>query len=158
MLRRGVHLETLTLGWVSIGAVTLLIAAATADSPALTGFGLLLLIEAVASSAAIAALRGKDWNHPGRVRRPVGYGYLALVMVVLTQSTWVLTGTLSRWSRSAAETRIKSLGGRIADSVTKKTTHVLVGEAPGSKLARAQQLGIPILDEEAFEKEAGAPS
>ena len=76
----------------------------------------------------------------------------------LTGTTWVLTGTLSRWSRSAAETRIKSLGGRIADSVTKKTTHVVVGEAPGSKLARAQQLGIPILDEEAFEKEAGAPS
>ena len=76
----------------------------------------------------------------------------------LSGTTWVLTGTLSRWSRSAAETRIKFLGGRIADSVTKKTTHVVVGEAPGSKLARAQQLGIPILDEEAFEKDAGAPS
>lgn len=73
----------------------------------------------------------------------------------LTATTWVLTGTLAQWSRSAAEARIKSLGGRIADSVTKKTTHVVVGEAPGSKLARAQQLGVPILDEAQFEAEVG---
>ncbi len=71
----------------------------------------------------------------------------------LLGTTWVLTGSLARWPRSQAEARIKALGGKISDSVTKKTTHVVVGEAPGSKLARAQQLGIPILDEEAFQKE-----
>jgi DNA ligase (NAD+) len=75
----------------------------------------------------------------------------------LTGSFWVLTGSLSRWPRSAAESRIKSLGGRIADSVTKKTTHLLLGEAPGSKLTRAQQLGVPILDEAQFEELVGEP-
>ena len=71
----------------------------------------------------------------------------------LTGTIWVLTGSLARWPRSQAEARIKELGGRVADAVTKKTTHVLVGDAPGSKLARAQQLGVPIFDEAAFEKE-----
>jgi DNA ligase (NAD+) len=71
----------------------------------------------------------------------------------LTGTIWVLTGSLARWPRSQAEARIKELGGRVADAVTKKTTHVVVGETPGSKLARAQQLGVPILDEAAFEKE-----
>lgn len=76
----------------------------------------------------------------------------------LTGTQWVLTGTLSRWPRAAAEARIKSLGGRVADAVTKKTTHLLVGEAPGSKLARAQQLGVPILDETQFEELVGGPN
>ena len=49
-------------------------------------------------------------------------------------------------------TFLKALGGAVGDNVTKKTTHVVVGEEPGSKLRRAQQLGIPILDEAAFEK------
>ena len=69
----------------------------------------------------------------------------------LAGTTWVLTGTLARSPRSQAEARIKALGGRVADSVTKRTTHVVVGDAPGSKLARAQQLGVPILDEAQFE-------
>lgn len=70
----------------------------------------------------------------------------------LAGTTWVITGTLGRWSRLGAGERIKALGGSVTDSVSKKTSYVVVGADPGSKLARAQQLGIPILDEGAFEQ------
>jgi DNA ligase (NAD+) len=73
----------------------------------------------------------------------------------LAGTQWVITGTLERWSRLKAEARIKELGGRVADSVTKKTTHLVVGENPGSKLRRAQQLGVPVLDEAEFERIVG---
>ena len=64
--------------------------------------------------------------------------------------TFVVTGTLSAFSRSEAEGRIKGLGGKVTSSVTKKTSYVVVGESPGSKVANAEKLGTPILDEEGF--------
>ena len=64
--------------------------------------------------------------------------------------TFVVTGTLSALSRSEAEGRIKGLGGKVTSSVTKKTSYVVVGESPGSKVAAAEKLGIPVLDEDAF--------
>jgi len=64
----------------------------------------------------------------------------------------VVTGTLERLSREAAEEAIIARGGKSPGSVSKKTTAVVVGDAPGAaKLAKAQELGIPILDEAAFE-------
>ena len=64
--------------------------------------------------------------------------------------TFVVTGTLSALSRGEAESRIKALGGKVTSAVTKKTSYVVVGESPGSKAAKAGQLEIPVLDEEAF--------
>ena len=64
--------------------------------------------------------------------------------------TLVVTGTLPTLSRRDAEALIERMGGRAAGSVSKKTDYVLAGEAAGSKLDRAQALGIPILDEAAF--------
>ena len=64
---------------------------------------------------------------------------------------FVVTGTLSALSRSEAEARIKRMGGKVTSSVTRKTNYVVVGESPGSKAARAEQLGINILDEEGFQ-------
>jgi DNA ligase (NAD+) len=64
----------------------------------------------------------------------------------LTGKQFVITGTLSE-PRSQFESRIRNLGGEVADSVTKKTTYVAVGDNPGSKLAKAQKLGIEIIDE-----------
>ena len=65
--------------------------------------------------------------------------------------TFVLTGTLSKYSRDEATAIIESFGGKASSSVSKKTGYVLAGENPGSKLAKAQGLGIPILSEEDFE-------
>ena len=64
----------------------------------------------------------------------------------------VVTGTLERWSRETAEEAIKAHGGKAPGSVSKKTTAVVVGEGPGAaKLTKATDLGVPILDEAAFE-------
>lgn len=65
----------------------------------------------------------------------------------LVGKTFVVTGTLSRFSRSEAESRIKDLGGKITSSVTKNTDYLVVGESPGSKLAAAERLGTQVLDE-----------
>lgn len=67
----------------------------------------------------------------------------------LQGTTWVLTGTLSISREEAAET-IRRLGGKVTGSVSKKTTHLLAGEEAGSKLDKARELGIPIIDEAAF--------
>jgi len=76
----------------------------------------------------------------------------------LAGKTFVVTGTLSGFSRSESESRIKDLGGKVTSSVTKNTDYVVVGESPGSKLAAAEKLGTPILDEEKFvELLAGPP-
>ena len=64
----------------------------------------------------------------------------------------VLTGTLSRYKRSEAQKLIEERGGECQSSVTAKTTLVLAGEAAGSKLEKAQKLGIKIIDENAFEQ------
>jgi DNA ligase (NAD+) len=68
----------------------------------------------------------------------------------LAGKTFVVTGTLSGFSRSESESRIKDLGGKVTSSVTKNTDYVVVGESPGSKLAAAEKLGTHILDEEKF--------
>ncbi|HWP42829.1 MAG TPA: BRCT domain-containing protein, partial [Blastocatellia bacterium] len=60
---------------------------------------------------------------------------------------FVLTGRLAGFTRDEARQMIEQLGGRVTGSVTKKTDYVVVGEDPGSKLDRAQELGIKVLDE-----------
>ncbi len=64
--------------------------------------------------------------------------------------TFVLTGTLPTMSRDEAATLIKAQGGKVAGSVSKKTDYVVAGEAAGSKLTKAQELGIRIIDESAL--------
>jgi DNA ligase (NAD+) len=78
------------------------------------------------------------------------------VRLPLEGLTFVVTGTLAGFSREQAKDFIQSQGGKIVDSVSKKTSYLVVGEAPGSKLSRAQELGIPILDEEELRRLAGA--
>ncbi len=65
--------------------------------------------------------------------------------------TFVLTGTLSRYTRDQASAIIESFGGKTSSSVSKKTDYVLAGEAAGSKLTKAQSLGVAVISEEEFE-------
>ncbi|HXU48629.1 MAG TPA: NAD-dependent DNA ligase LigA [Candidatus Binatia bacterium] len=66
--------------------------------------------------------------------------------------TFVFTGTLANRTREAAEAIVVSQGGKVASSVSKKTSYVVVGSDPGSKFDKAKALGVPILDEAGFEK------
>jgi DNA ligase (NAD+) len=68
----------------------------------------------------------------------------------LSGLSFVITGRLEGLSRDAAESLVKRCGGAASSSVTKKTNYLIVGAEPGSKLAKAEKLGTPILDEEQF--------
>lgn len=81
----------------------------------------------------------------------------------LAGQTWVLTGSLDSMTRDEGKARLQALGAKVAGSVSKKTAGVVAGEAAGSKLEKAMQLGLTVLDEAAFvarlaEWEAGTDS
>jgi DNA ligase (NAD+) len=103
----------------------------------------------IASQLATAALRelierlrsaGLRFEEEGP---PAGEGPLA-------GRTFVITGTLPTLTREQASERIALAGGRVASSVSKKTDYLLAGDSPGSKLEKAQRLGVPLLDEAGF--------
>ena len=66
--------------------------------------------------------------------------------------TFVLTGTLERRTREQAGEELKAYGAKVSGSVSKKTSYVVAGEAAGSKLTRARELGVPVLDENALDE------
>ena len=75
----------------------------------------------------------------------------------LTGNTYVVTGTLEAFSREQAASALEALGAKVTNSVSKKTTGLVVGEEPGnSKLTKAQREGVPLLDEAALLKLLGA--
>ncbi|MGC8976512.1 MAG: NAD-dependent DNA ligase LigA [Candidatus Ratteibacteria bacterium] len=71
---------------------------------------------------------------------------------ILSGLTFVITGTLKNYSRDEIQNYIKKLGGRVTNSVSKNTDYLICGSQPGSKLQKAQQLGIKIISEEEFEE------
>ena len=93
-------------------------------------------------------LRNAGLNRDSALYRPAD----APVTGPLVGKTVVLTGTLPTLSREAATAQIEALGGRVTSSVSKKTDFVLAGEEAGSKLEKAQKLGLQILDESSFLK------
>ncbi|MBA2489178.1 MAG: NAD-dependent DNA ligase LigA, partial [Chloroflexi bacterium] len=68
----------------------------------------------------------------------------------LTGMTVVVTGTLEGFDRQAAEDAIRDAGGKPGGSISRKTSYLVAGENAGSKLAKAQELGVPVLDEQGF--------
>jgi DNA ligase (NAD+) len=68
----------------------------------------------------------------------------------LSGQTWVITGTLDGMSRDEAQAALERLGAKVSGSVSKKTTKLLAGRDAGSKLEKAQALGVPVVDEAAF--------
>jgi DNA ligase (NAD+) len=76
----------------------------------------------------------------------------APISAKFTGKTFVFTGTLANRTREAAEALVAAHGGKAGGSVSKKTSYVVVGADPGSKLAKAQSLGVSVLDESQFEK------
>ena len=65
----------------------------------------------------------------------------------LTLLTFVITGTLPTMSRAEAKSLIEANGGRVTGSISKNTDYLLAGEKAGSKLSKAEALGVPVLDE-----------
>ncbi|MCI0900873.1 MAG: NAD-dependent DNA ligase LigA, partial [Chloroflexi bacterium] len=100
--------------------------------------------QAAASKTVIEKLRAAGVTLKQEPRQ------VSAVGLPLTGRTFVVTGTLSGFSRSESESRIKALGAKVTSSVTRNTDYLVVGESPGSKLAAAERLGTAILDETAF--------
>jgi DNA ligase (NAD+) len=70
----------------------------------------------------------------------------------LSGQSYVVTGTLEDYTREEAKAALEALGAKVGDSVSKKTSGLITGEGPGSKLAKAQKAGVPVLDEQAFKQ------
>ena len=68
----------------------------------------------------------------------------------LTGTQYVITGTLEGWTREEAKAALEALGAKVTDSVSKKTSGVVVGESPGLKAQKAEKLGVPVLSEADF--------
>jgi DNA ligase (NAD+) len=81
----------------------------------------------------------------------------AMARAEMTGKTFVLTGTLPALTREAAQEAIVQQGGKVSGSVSKKTSYVVAGADPGSKLKKAEALGIAVLDEQAFLKLLNLP-
>ena len=92
-------------------------------------------------------------RHQIRLLREAGVSFESRESVVDSRfagKTFVLTGALQRYTRDEASAIIESFGGKASGSVSKKTSYVLAGENAGSKLAKAQELGIPVISEDDF--------
>lgn len=117
----------------------------------------LMEIEGIGDKVAEAVVEFfQDDHHLSEIKSMLEHGVKPTKPQVQTShlyfgKTFVLTGTLEKFSRDEAESLIKERGGKIGSSVSKKTDYLLLGASPGSKYDKAKKLGVPILSEEEFE-------
>jgi DNA ligase (NAD+) len=120
----------------------------------------LLKIEGVGEKVASAIVEHfQDPYHKNELDRLLRYGVKPREIKIqriaghlFEGKIFVLTGTLHKYKRSEAASLIKERGGRVTDSVSKKTSYLVVGEDPGSKLDKARELGVQVLTEMEFEQ------
>jgi DNA ligase (NAD+) len=98
------------------------------------------------NQVVVDKLRAAGVNLEGP-KRPAGDTAVALPLAGMTV---VLTGGLSGYTRDEAQAAVEERGGKVTSSVSRKTNYVVAGDGPGSKLDKAKELGVPVLDEEAF--------
>jgi DNA ligase (NAD+) len=96
--------------------------------------------------------RGVRWEEREVRQQSATAGVARLSAVGIAGRTFVLTGTLPTLTREEATQRIEAEGGKVSDSVSKKTDYVVAGDEPGSKYDKAMELGIPVLDEKGLLK------
>jgi len=118
-------------------------------------------LTAVPEIGSITALNIVSWSRSEQSKllverlREAGVNFESLELPVddkLAGKTFVLTGALSLFTRDEATEKIEALGGKVSGSVSKKTSYVIAGENAGSKLKKANDLGIPVLSEQEFLK------
>ena len=137
------------------GSIEALAAASTEELEAVTDVGPVVaghvhaFFQEKHNRDVIAALRKSGVRWPDIERPKAGE-------LPLAGKTFVLTGTLESMDRAAAQDRVRALGGKASGSVSGKTDYVVAGSNAGSKLEKAQKLGVAVLDEKAFLEMIGA--
>lgn len=112
-------------------------------------------IGAITAESIVRWFANPQSRHMIERLREAGVNFTSKAVVVdqrFSGMTFVLTGALTLFTRDAATEKIESFGGKASSSVSKKTTYVVAGENAGSKLRKANELGIPVLTEEEFLK------
>ncbi len=112
-------------------------------------------IGAITAESIVRWFANPQSRHMIERLREAGVNFLSKAVVVdqrFAGMTFVLTGALTLFTRDAATEKIESFGGKASGSVSKKTTYVVAGENAGSKLRKANEMGIPVLTEEEFLK------
>ena len=112
-------------------------------------------IGAITAESIVRWFANPQSRHMIERLREAGVNFISKAVVVdqrFAGMTFVLTGALTLFTRDAATEKIESFGGKASGSVSKKTTYVVAGENAGSKLRKANELGIPVLTEEEFLK------
>lgn len=152
---RGIGQKAATLLMQKFGSVDSVMAASAEDIAAIDGFGEIL------ANSVYNAMR-----EPHRVKLIERLKELGLKMTYSSKQvsdklnglTFVLTGTLPTLKRDQAKEMIEQRGGKVSGSVSKKTSYVVAGEEAGSKLTKANELGITVLTEEQFLQMIGGES
>lgn len=152
---RGIGQKAATLLMQKFGSVDSVMAASAEDIAAIDGFGEIL------ANSVYNAMREPHWVKLIERLKELGLKMTYSSKQVsdkLNGLTFVLTGTLPTLKRDQAKEMIEQRGGKVSGSVSKKTSYVVAGEEAGSKLTKANELGITVLTEEQFLQMIGGES